>query len=82
MFKESDVIVKEFFDNINKITKETSKRGHNELEEINRPYNCEKRRLKSFTNFGVTSEYISGRCLEEFKNREHTTALIMNLEIK
>ena len=44
----------------------------------NRPYNIEKRRLKSLVDFGVTSQYMSKRCLEEFKNIEHREALKMN----
>lgn len=50
----------------------------NHLINVNRPYNVEKRRLKSLVDFGVTSQYMSNQCLKEFKNREHGKALIMN----
>ena len=47
--------------------------------DIKRPYNVEKRRLKSMVNFGVLSRYFADSCLVEFKEKEHRSALIMNL---
>ena len=78
MFKEMDNIVSDFVKTIDEVSSSIGKKGHNELIELERPYNVEKRRLKSLVNFGVTSEYMSILCLEEFKNREHRSALIMN----
>lgn len=45
---------------------------------FNRPYNKEKRDLQSYVNFGVISKYFAEKCLEDFKDREHRLALIIN----
>ena len=46
--------------------------------EFYRPYNVEKRRLKSLVNFGVISEYLASKCLEEFKGKEYALAKIID----
>ena len=51
------------------------------LINVNRPYNKEKRDLKSYVNFGVISKYFADRCLEDFKDREHKEALKIHKEM-
>jgi len=52
------------------------------LLNANRPYNRELKRLKQLINFGVISNEWAVRVSDEFKDREHRTALIMNRKLK
>jgi len=46
-----------------------------------RPYEKELRLNKSYVNFGVISQYFMDRVMEDFLNKEHKKALILNREM-
>lgn len=49
--------------------------------EFYRPYEIEKRRLRSLVNFKVISEFFAKGCLNEFMNREYQEAKNHNRKI-
>jgi len=52
-----------------------------EVIEYYRPYEIEKRRLRSLVNFKVISEFFAKGCLYEFMNKEHQEAKNHNRKI-